>query len=472
MEDTFSDKLSREWQLAQGLGQGLVDGASGALSHYALSTVVALGSGLLAYRLGMASPVATAAWRLAGKAMNAAFAVDIAQWTGRAGWAAADAWSSPTGMEANLKTARSLGSEAFDTGALFLAGAAGMKTAQLKLKWQNELPNLESIFAGAGPDRVPRLQRGFWLRPKTEFIDADSEPGQFFTKHSPAVGQLLGDQASASTFYIDKSGLWSTNYHAVQGQTNLRVLLDGVEHKASVKLIDPAADIAFVKTQPVANLKPLELDTPYAEASRIRDGARDPAMNGGAVIIGHPTGAPQRILTDTVTGRYARPTNPEADAPLWQESPFENAGGHSYYLFTVGTAQVPYPGGSGSPILNSLTGNLKAMLASHSSTLGWGISADHLRPALAYARLHLPGLPEGQVLKVSTSIKYPQGSNGSIFAQPVEIQRSSIVTEESIANSIPEFEAQERAANMIPNWSPTFSLAGTIASLEQLKKLF
>src|SRR3990172_4208269 len=136
-------------------------------------------------------------------------------------------------------------------------------------------------------------------------------------------------QSQGSGFVIDKAGHIVTNYHVVQGATDVEVSFSENERiPAKVVGVDPSTDIAVLEVDEQARaLTPLQL------------GDSDAVTVGDAVVaIGNPLGLERTITAGIVSALQREITAPDRfaiDKVIQTDAPIN-------------------PGNSGGPLLNAL----------------------------------------------------------------------------------------------------------------------
>ena len=232
----------------------------------------------------------------------------------------------------------------------------------------------------------------FWVGPGTDVFSPASastslfdgeEVADIYAQASPAVveittgtsfGRLLRPIGSGSGFLIDTEGHIVTNYHVVNGASNVKVQFsDGTTVDATVLGRNPANDLALVKVDSsvVAGIVPLTL----ADSSQVRPGEM-------AIAIGNPFG-----LDGSVTVGVVSALNRDLSSSLGR--PISNV---------LQTDALINPGNSGGPLLDS-TGavigiNTAMQVNSNGTSPGIGFAV----PSNTLAGV-LDGLMEDQVVQ-------------------------------------------------------------------------
>ncbi|MDP9120520.1 MAG: Do family serine endopeptidase [Acidobacteriota bacterium] len=136
-----------------------------------------------------------------------------------------------------------------------------------------------------------------------------SDPFEFFFGPRPRQGpqgQDGGDEqggqggqpedyrsdAGGSGFVISPDGLVVTNYHVVEGATEVKVRLDDRDYTAKVKGIDPNTDIALLKIEAGHPLRYLEL----GDSDRLRVG-------DWVMVVGNPLNLDKTVTTGVVSAK-------------------------------------------------------------------------------------------------------------------------------------------------------------------------
>ncbi len=110
--------------------------------------------------------------------------------------------------------------------------------------------------------------------------------------------------SAGSGFVISPDGLVVTNYHVVDGATELSVTVDGEVYEAEVRGSDPATDLALLKIEPKQDLAYLALGD--AEALRVGD---------WIMVIGSPLRLDNSVSVGVVSAK-GRNINITPDASL------------------------------------------------------------------------------------------------------------------------------------------------------------
>jgi putative serine protease PepD len=129
-------------------------------------------------------------------------------------------------------------------------------------------------------------------------------------------GSSGSSRAQGSGFVYDSAGHLITNYHVVQGETSVQVVLaDGSKEKATVVGSDPSSDLAVLKVDaPSSDLHPLSL----GDSSALQVG-------DGVVAIGAPFGLEETVTSGIVSAldrsissetRYTIPGVIQTDAAI------------------------------------------------------------------------------------------------------------------------------------------------------------
>jgi S1-C subfamily serine protease len=146
-------------------------------------------------------------------------------------------------------------------------------------------------------------------------ITASSEP-TVQTDSSGAPFEALGQQALGSGFVIDKAGHIVTNYHVVEGATEIEIGFSNHDtRKASIVGVDPSTDLAVLKVEASARaLTPL----PLADSDGVQVGDQ-------VVAIGNPFGLERTATLGIVSALQRAVTAPngytidhviQTDAPI------------------------------------------------------------------------------------------------------------------------------------------------------------
>lgn len=424
---TFSldDRLHSEGQLALGLWRGVENGAYKAVTNVA-PLAIGIGTSLLAYRFGAYTKVGALALEAAGKAFNIAALTDATQWLGRTGITAIDTWRNPDHLQENIKISEQLGTEAFNTGAMFGAASLGYGLAKFKTPFDLDIRN---VFNSVGPNAVPRLQTGLF-GPKASIEPADSELGQFYKQYSPAVGRLSRDGSGGTAVLVaqkDDLAYWMTNWHLAEGKGAVAISHGDLVSEGMLVGGDPKADVAVFATAEVPGIEPVKLAATGGTFSPI-----------DAVTIGHQKGSAVSMLSAVKSRRL--PLAPDSgddlqnDGSLRQNIVFTPTSDGRYVSSNV-TSEYVHGGGSGMPIFNRSTGELLGIVSASTERQGIGVSVEHLRPILDAATADNTMILRDEMVKLSTGIHLPNGTLAQILAQPVRVNSSSIINADSVLNA-------------------------------------
>jgi 2-alkenal reductase len=165
-----------------------------------------------------------------------------------------------------------------------------------------------------------------------------------------------GVQGSGFVYNFDDQNVVLTNYHVVQGTTNLSVTFsDGNGYSAKVLGTDPYSDLAVlsVKDAPAPEFKPFTI----VGSAQLRVG--EPV-----IAIGNPYGLVGSLTTGVVSATGRTITE-------------DTAGG--YAIANIIQSSTPInPGNSGGPLLNSVGSvvGITAAIVSDSQGLGFAIPSD------------------------------------------------------------------------------------------------
>ncbi|HEX3126536.1 MAG TPA: Do family serine endopeptidase [Thermoanaerobaculia bacterium] len=165
-------------------------------------------------------------------------------------------------------------------------------------------PAVVSIQAATIEDR-PRGGRGqggvdpfeFFFGPRGRGQQDDEEDGQGGRGQQPGPGQgqdpeQFRSDAGGSGFVISRDGLVVTNYHVVEGATEVKVHLGDRDYTAAVKGTDQATDIALLKIDAGNDLRYLEL----GDSDNVRVG-------DWIMVIGNPLNLDKTVTTGVVSAK-------------------------------------------------------------------------------------------------------------------------------------------------------------------------
>lgn len=237
-------------------------------------------------------------------------------------------------------------------------------------------------------------------------------PGVVHVKAVRVVAKVEGDamtaQGAGSGFLIDQEGHVLTNYHVVEGSSEVELLLSG-GRTFGARLVGtaPAFDIALLRVETggatETNLSPL----PLGDSDKLEIGQK-------VLAIGNPLGLHNTLTTGVLSG-------------LSRDIPGAPAGLGQAFLQTDAAIN---PGNSGGPLLDS-AGNvigINAVVARDGQNIGFAIpinfvkkilpeliSMGHVyRPALGFAALPIaPGMATLLGLSVRSGLLVQDVAAGS-----------------------------------------------------------
>ena len=162
-------------------------------------------------------------------------------------------------------------------------------------------PAVVSIQAATIEDR-PRGGRGqgmdpfeFFFGPRGRGQQDDEEGGPGGRGQQPGQGQdpeQFRSDAGGSGFVISRDGLVVTNYHVVEGASEVKVHLGDRDYPAEVKGADQATDIALLKINAGNDLRYLELGD--SDTVRVGD---------WIMVIGNPLNLDKTVTTGVVSAK-------------------------------------------------------------------------------------------------------------------------------------------------------------------------
>jgi S1-C subfamily serine protease len=186
--------------------------------------------------------------------------------------------------------------------------------------------------------------------------------------------KVPGGESGGTGFVLDaRNGLIATNFHVVNGGSNLQVGLEGDLRPATLYSASPCDDLAVLKVGNTAGMK----DFPLANQGDIKEGDR-------VVAVGYPANAAlDTTLTSTegvVSVAHSSFRAPAADAPS--------------YPNVIQTDAALNPGNSGGPLINAH----KKLIGVNAATLvrseggapiqgqGYAIGVDRVKEVIATLR--------------------------------------------------------------------------------------
>lgn len=108
----------------------------------------------------------------------------------------------------------------------------------------------------------------------------------------PQTPEDFRSDSGGSGFVISRDGLVITNYHVVEGASEVKVHLGDRDYPAEVKGTDPATDIALLKIDAGNNLRYLEL----GDSDQVRVG-------DWTMVIGNPLNLDKTVTTGVVSAK-------------------------------------------------------------------------------------------------------------------------------------------------------------------------
>lgn len=117
-------------------------------------------------------------------------------------------------------------------------------------------------------------------------------PGDQQQQQQPGSPEEFRSDAGGSGFVVSRDGLVVTNYHVVEGASEVKVHLGDRDFTAEVKGTDPATDIALLKINAGNNLRYLELGD--SEEVRVGD---------WVMVIGNPLNLDKTVTTGVVSAK-------------------------------------------------------------------------------------------------------------------------------------------------------------------------
>jgi serine protease Do len=153
-------------------------------------------------------------------------------------------------------------------------------------------PAVVSIQA-ATIEKGPRDRRDGGVDPFEFFFGPRRRgPGDPQQPQQPGQPEEFRSDAGGSGFVISRDGLVVTNYHVVEGASEVKVHLGDRDFTAQVKGTDPATDIALLKIDAGDSLRYLELGD--SENVRVGD---------WVMVIGNPLNLDKTVTTGVVSAK-------------------------------------------------------------------------------------------------------------------------------------------------------------------------
>lgn len=210
--------------------------------------------------------------------------------------------------------------------------------------------------------------------PSVAFITTSTRRWNFFTRDVTEI-----PKGSGSGFVWDKEGHIVTNYHVIQGADKAQVTLaDGETYEANLVGIAPGKDLAVLKIEAEADIRPL----PLGQSKNLQVGQ-------SVYAIGNPFGLDQTLTTGIISA-LGREIESVAGIPIRE---------------VIQTDAAINPGNSGGPLLNSsgkLIGVNTAIYSPSGASAGIGFSIP-----VDVVKWVLPELIEhGRLMRPTLSIEY------------------------------------------------------------------
>jgi len=117
------------------------------------------------------------------------------------------------------------------------------------------------------------------------------EPSEIYDRFGPAVVTIVGTEGVGSGFAIPPTGDVVTNYHVIQGQRALRIILRSGEERNVVAVLaqDPERDLAVLRVVP-----PMSATVVLGDSANAKPGTR-------VTAIASPRGLPQSVTDGIVS---------------------------------------------------------------------------------------------------------------------------------------------------------------------------
>ncbi len=157
-------------------------------------------------------------------------------------------------------------------------------------------PAVVSIQA-ATIEKGPRGRRGmdpfeFFFGPRNRGERPDQQQQQPQQQQEGDPGEEFRSDSGGSGFVISRDGLVVTNYHVVEGASEVKVHLGDRDYTAEVKGADQATDIALLKINAGRDLHYLELGD--SEVVRVGD---------WVMVVGNPLNLDKTVTTGVVSAK-------------------------------------------------------------------------------------------------------------------------------------------------------------------------
>ena len=258
------------------------------------------------------------------------------------------------------------------------ATAQAQAQAQAQARAEEQAPDLDSeptgrpVASAAGEATTVEEPEGGL--PQIVTALGDFNPAQIFVDVSPSVVSIEAGLSGGSGFFVDEQGHVVTNYHVVQGATELIVVdVDGNRSPAQLLGFDSANDLAV-----------LQVDTSLVSVHPVPLADSDAIVVGEPVVaIGNPFGLQTSLTTGVVSAiERTRPGLAVAGRPQRD---------------LIQTDAAINPGNSGGVLLNA-AGEVIGVTASVESPVRGSVGVGFAIPSNTVARF-LPRMIDGEVIE-------------------------------------------------------------------------
>lgn len=223
-------------------------------------------------------------------------------------------------------------------------------SGQVPRRQQPQVPTKSPVAATPAPPDLPPVKLGqapspFGAKPGAAVVPIPGAPGSFadlvqqveqgvvylYTTQvaNDPVAALRGEVGSSlgTGFIVDDQGYILTNFHVVEGASDVRVKLhDNREFQATIVGGDPSTDLALVRISAFEGIRPIPLGD--SDSARVGD---------WVVAIGNPFGLSASVTAGIISAKQRRDVV---------------TGGGNIFADFLQTDTSINPGNSGGPLIN------------------------------------------------------------------------------------------------------------------------
>ena len=197
-------------------------------------------------------------------------------------------------------------------------------------------------------------------------------PKDIVQRSSPAIVRVeaTGDDGEqfGTGFIVDKTGVVATNFHVIQGLSDIKIKLQDGSHYTvqSVLNVDPGRDLAIMKFQPDKPMPSLRL----GDSNKVAAGEK-------IVAIGNPLGVFENTVSEGLISSIRQICSQQDAANKNPQCPIE--------LHLLQISAPISQGSSGGPLFNQ-TGEvvgITAAIITQGQLINFAVPANYLKPLLA-----------------------------------------------------------------------------------------